>query len=35
MYHGRGVVAMNRRVHNVRMDLRGDLPTVARWRTQP
>jgi peptide/nickel transport system substrate-binding protein len=35
MYHGRGVVAMNRRVQNVRMDLRGDLPTVARWRTEP
>jgi len=32
LYHARGVVAMNRRVRGVRMDVRGDLPTVARWR---
>ena len=35
LYHARGLVGMNRRVHNVRMDLRGDLPTVARWETAP
>jgi peptide/nickel transport system substrate-binding protein len=35
LYHARGVVAMNRRVQGVRMDLRGDLPTVAQWRTVP
>jgi peptide/nickel transport system substrate-binding protein len=35
LYHARGVVAMNRRVRGVRMDLRGDLPTVARWETVP
>lgn len=35
LYHARGVVAMNRRVRGVRMDLRGDLPTVARWSTAP
>lgn len=35
LYHGRGVVAMNRRVRGVRMDLRGDLPSVAAWRTAP
>lgn len=33
LYHARGLVAMNRRVHGVRMDLRGDLVTVARWWT--
>jgi len=26
---------MNNRVHGVRMDVRGDLPTVAAWRVQP
>jgi peptide/nickel transport system substrate-binding protein len=35
VYHARGVVAMNRRIENVRMDLRGDLPTIARWRAIP
>jgi peptide/nickel transport system substrate-binding protein len=35
LYHARGVVAMNRRVQGVRMDLRGDLPTVAEWWTAP
>ncbi len=35
LYHARGVVGMNRRVHGVRMDLRGDLPTVAQWSTEP
>jgi peptide/nickel transport system substrate-binding protein len=35
LYHARGVQGMNRRVHGVRMDLRGELPTVAAWRTSP
>jgi peptide/nickel transport system substrate-binding protein len=35
LYHARGVQGMNRRVTGVRMDLRGDLPTVAGWRTAP
>lgn len=35
LYHARGLVAMNRRVRNVVMDLRGDLPTVARWEIAP
>src|SRR3989440_550748 len=35
LYHARGLQAMNHRVHGVRMDLRGELPTVAAWRTAP
>lgn len=35
LYHARGVNGMNRRVHGVVMDLRGELPTVARWSTAP
>ncbi len=35
LYHARGVQGMNRRVLGVRMDVRGELPTVARWRVQP
>src|SRR5436190_1895432 len=35
LYHARGVQGMNRRGRGVRMDLRGELPTVARWRTEP
>src|SRR3989441_5058427 len=35
LYHPRGVQAMNSRVHGVRMDMRGELPTVAAWRVQP
>jgi hypothetical protein len=35
LYHARGLVGMNRRVRGVRMDLRGDLPTVASWRVEP
>src|SRR6266566_572424 len=35
LYHGRGVQARNRRVQGVRMDMRGELPTVAAWRVQP
>jgi peptide/nickel transport system substrate-binding protein len=33
LYHARGVQGMNRRVGGVRMDLRGELPTITRWRT--
>jgi hypothetical protein len=32
LYHARGVQGMNRRVLGVRMDVRGELPTVATWR---
>jgi hypothetical protein len=35
LYHARGVQGMNRRVRGVRMDVRGELPTVARWRVGP
>ncbi|PYP48994.1 MAG: hypothetical protein DMD45_16260 [Gemmatimonadetes bacterium] len=35
LYHGRGLQGMNRRVHGVRMDLRGELATVTAWRTAP
>jgi peptide/nickel transport system substrate-binding protein len=35
LYHGRGVQGMNRRVLGVRMDVRGELPTVASWRIAP
>jgi peptide/nickel transport system substrate-binding protein len=35
LYHARGVQGMNRRVGGVRMDLRGELPTIARWLTAP
>ncbi len=31
LYQARGVQGMNRRVGEVRMDQRGELPTVARW----
>jgi peptide/nickel transport system substrate-binding protein len=33
LYYARGVQGMNRRVSGVRMDLRGELPTIARWQT--
>src|SRR5213080_4045498 len=33
--HARGVQGMNRRVSGVRMDVRGELPTIAGWRTEP
>lgn len=33
LYHARGVQGMNPRVRDVRMDLRGELPTVTRWYT--
>lgn len=35
LYVGRGVAGMNRRVHGVTMDVRGELVTVARWWTAP
>jgi ABC-type transport system substrate-binding protein len=31
LYHARGLQGMNRRVHGVRMDLRGELATVHDW----
>ena len=35
LYHARGVQGANRRVLGVRMDVRGELPTVASWRIAP
>ena len=35
LYHARGVQGMNARVLGVRMDVRGELPTVATWRIAP
>lgn len=35
LYHARGVNGMNARVTGVRMDVRGELPTLARWSTGP
>ncbi len=35
LYHARGVQAMSQRVQGVRMDMRGELPTVAAWRVTP
>lgn len=35
LYHARGVQGMNQRVQRVRMDMRGELPTVAAWRIAP
>ena len=35
LYHARGVSGMNRRVQGVRMDARGELPTLATWSTAP
>lgn len=31
LYHARGLQGMNRRVAGVRMDLRGELPTLSTW----
>ena len=31
IYHARGVQGMNRRLMNVVMDLRGELPTIQQW----
>ncbi|HXG43251.1 MAG TPA: ABC transporter substrate-binding protein [Gemmatimonadales bacterium] len=35
LYHARGVQGMNRRLQGVRMDVRGELVTVARWTVVP
>jgi peptide/nickel transport system substrate-binding protein len=35
LYHSRGLQGMNRRVRGVRMDLRGELPTVHEWWVAP
>ena len=35
LYQARGVQAMSLRIHGVRMDMRGELPTVAAWRLTP
>jgi peptide/nickel transport system substrate-binding protein len=35
LYHARGLQGMNRRVHGVTMDLRGELPTVQDWWVGP
>ncbi len=35
LYHARGVQGLSRRVQGVRMDLRGELPTVSVWHTAP
>jgi peptide/nickel transport system substrate-binding protein len=35
LYHARGLQGMNRRVHGVTMDLRGELPTVHDWWVKP
>jgi peptide/nickel transport system substrate-binding protein len=34
LYHARGLQGMNRRVHGVRMDVRGELVTVHDWRVE-
>ena len=34
LYHARGVQAMNQRVRGVRMDMRGELPSVVTWHVQ-
>lgn len=35
VYHARGVQGVSARLRNVRMDLRGELATVARWELAP
>jgi peptide/nickel transport system substrate-binding protein len=35
LYHARGLQGMNRRVHGVQMDWRGELPTLHEWTTAP
>ena len=35
LYHARGVQGVSRRLRGVRMDLRGELATVARWHLEP
>jgi len=34
LYHARGVQAMSLRVRGVRMDMRGELPTVTTWHVE-
>lgn len=31
IYHSRGLQGISARLHNVKMDLRGEMPTLARW----
>ena len=35
LYHARGLQGMSRRLRGVRMDLRGELATIAEWRLDP
>lgn len=35
LYHSRGVQGVSARLQGVRMDLRGELATIARWRVSP
>lgn len=35
LYHARGLQGMSRRLQGVRMDLRGELATLAQWRVEP
>ena len=35
IYHARGVQGLSRRLEGVRMDLRGELATLAEWRVRP
>jgi peptide/nickel transport system substrate-binding protein len=35
LYHSRGVQGVSRRLQDVRMDLRGELVTLSRWRLAP
>lgn len=35
LYHARGLQGMSRRLRGVRMDLRGELATLAQWRLDP
>ncbi len=35
IYHSRGVQGLTRRLQGVRMDLRGEMPTLARWHLAP
>ena len=35
IYHSRGIQGLSARLQNVRMDLRGEMPTLARWEIAP
>jgi peptide/nickel transport system substrate-binding protein len=35
LYHPRGLQGINRRVHGVTMDLRGELPSIQQWTVTP